>query len=464
VKSRMFVLIAAIGVGAALASNASSAPGSGTLYGTDSSSLFAIDPTTGVGTIIGPMTPRPPFGFTSLATDSMGTMYAVGGFLGNLGGVTSSLFTVDPGSGQTVAVGGLGSGGSDYAPENFLGMDFFGGRLLAAQNDDYWPGADRLVGIDPAAAAASAIGPFGNCTAGPIDPERRQCSIEGMDALAFDASGTLYGAVGFQHQWWPDWPSGALIPAGAPGLYKIDPASGASSCNTWPFPSCFFHVPIVDASGAPPAGGVASLQFACDQRLYGGTGDGRLVAIDPLTGSFAYVGSTSATGGSPLLDLAFERSSCLAPPPTEVLVDINPGSTKNRINPSSRGVVPVAILTTDSFDATTVDAGTVCFGDDDQPSQRACTEAHGKSHLEDVNGDGRPDLLLHYRIDQTGIDPGDTTACLTGSSLVGVGIEGCDSITTLPRHHPRCDRGTGEVESRHRGRPLGHHRPPCWER
>ena len=54
-----------------------------------------------------------------------------------------------------------------------------------------------------------------------------------------------------------------------------------------------------------------------------------------------------------------------------------------------------------------MDPSTVCFGDAD-PAQRECNEAHGTGHIEDVNGDGRPDLLLHYETSQTGIDPGDT--------------------------------------------------------
>ena len=38
-----------------------------------------------------------------------------------------------------------------------------------------------------------------------------------------------------------------------------------------------------------------------------------------------------------------------------VSIDIKPGSSPNRINPKSNGVIPVGILTTDAFDATTVD-------------------------------------------------------------------------------------------------------------
>ena len=112
-------------------------------------------------------------------------------------------------------------------------------------------------------------------------------------------------------------------------------------------------------------------------------------------------------------------------------IDIKPGSSTNPIKLSSGALIPVAIRTTDTFDATTVDARTVCFGDDDSPGQRDCTEAHGTGHVDDVNGDGRPDLLLHYEVGQTGVDPGDTTACLSGKTFAGTSVQGCDVITTL---------------------------------
>jgi len=52
----------------------------------------------------------------------------------------------------------------------------------------------------------------------------------------------------------------------------------------------------------------------------------------------------------------------LPPPPViEVDIDIKPGSDPNSINLKSKGVVPVAVLTTDGFDASTVDPETVGF-------------------------------------------------------------------------------------------------------
>jgi uncharacterized delta-60 repeat protein len=142
-------------------------------------------------------------------------------------------------------------------------------------------------------------------------------------------------------------------------------------------------------------------------------------------GKIVAAGSNFFTTGGDFALARYQGQGALA-----VSIDIKPGSSTNPINLSSKGV-PVAILTSDSFDATTVDPTTVCFGDDDNPVQRNCTEAHHRAHIEDVNGDGRPDALLHYEISRTGIDQGDRSACLTGTTFTGADIAGCDAIETL---------------------------------
>ncbi len=42
-------------------------------------------------------------------------------------------------------------------------------------------------------------------------------------------------------------------------------------------------------------------------------------------------------------------------------IDIKPGGDPNSINLNSRGVIPVAILSTETFDATTLDPSTIVF-------------------------------------------------------------------------------------------------------
>jgi beta-glucanase (GH16 family) len=82
-------------------------------------------------------------------------------------------------------------------------------------------------------------------------------------------------------------------------------------------------------------------------------------------------------------------------------------------------VVPVALLTTDDFDATTVDHTTVRFGD--------ATEAHANKkgvqrHEEDFDGDGDTDLVFHFRVNETGYDCDTTDTVLTGSTFSGQAV------------------------------------------
>lgn len=83
---------------------------------------------------------------------------------------------------------------------------------------------------------------------------------------------------------------------------------------------------------------------------------------------------------------------------------------------SGNGVVPVAILTTDDFDATTVDHTTVRFGD----AQETHSNRKGLTrHEEDFDGDGDIDLVFHFRVDETGYDCNTAETALTGTTFDG---------------------------------------------
>jgi len=124
------------------------------------------------------------------------------------------------------------------------------------------------------------------------------------------------------------------------------------------------------------------------------------------------------------LDVFSLESVVPQPAAVPVAIDIKPGSYPNSINPKSKGVIPVAILTTSDFDAATVDPDTVLFG----PAE--AEPVHWA--LEDVDGDGDTDMVLHFKTQETGIAPGDTSATLTGQTYDGTPIKGTDSVNVVP--------------------------------
>jgi hypothetical protein len=106
-------------------------------------------------------------------------------------------------------------------------------------------------------------------------------------------------------------------------------------------------------------------------------------------------------------------------------IDIKPGNKRSVINPRSKGGIWVAVLSeTDPespFDPSSqVDIPTVEFGPDGANAIRY--------KVKDVNKDGLGDLLLRFKIPQTGIACGDTDATLAGETFDGQSFTGTDSI------------------------------------
>ncbi len=116
-------------------------------------------------------------------------------------------------------------------------------------------------------------------------------------------------------------------------------------------------------------------------------------------------------------------------------IDIKPGSYPNSINCQNlNGIIPVAILTTEAFDATTVDHKTVRFGKIGVEAMETHIDkktGEPKRHEEDVDGDGDIDLVFHFRFGDTGIECGDEEAILTGRTFAGKEVAGSDEIRTV---------------------------------
>jgi hypothetical protein len=108
-----------------------------------------------------------------------------------------------------------------------------------------------------------------------------------------------------------------------------------------------------------------------------------------------------------------------------VNIDVQPGDSQPVVNLKSQGVVPVAILSTSTFDATKVNPLSVRFG-------RTGTEASPvHSSLQDVNGDGLLDMVLQFKTQSTGFQLGDNQAALMGKTLDGTPFRGSSAIQVI---------------------------------
>ena len=106
----------------------------------------------------------------------------------------------------------------------------------------------------------------------------------------------------------------------------------------------------------------------------------------------------------------------------EVLIDVRPGNEKNQINIKSNAIIPVAVLSTEDFDATEIDVVTVVFGPDEAPAD------HFHYFMKDVDKDGVKDAVFHFKTQLCGFSLGDTEATLKGETYDGMNFYGSDDV------------------------------------
>jgi hypothetical protein len=108
-----------------------------------------------------------------------------------------------------------------------------------------------------------------------------------------------------------------------------------------------------------------------------------------------------------------------------VVIDIKPGENPPEINTKSRGILPLAILSSMTFSVPDmVDIATLTFGATGRERSLAFCNPNG----EDVNGDGRLDLVCHFNTGDTGLKRGDRQAVLRGRTVQNGLIEGSAEV------------------------------------
>jgi N-acetylneuraminic acid mutarotase len=111
-----------------------------------------------------------------------------------------------------------------------------------------------------------------------------------------------------------------------------------------------------------------------------------------------------------------------------IAIDIKPGDPKNTINLTSGGDLQVAIFSSLTFSASTIDPTTARLA-----GAAPGTQGNGRpeSSFADVNRDGLPDLLLRFGIRNLQLSSTATEAVVKATTYSGQRIRGVDSIRVV---------------------------------
>ena len=138
--------------------------------------------------------------------------------------------------------------------------------------------------------------------------------------------------------------------------------------------------------------------------------------------------TAAPTNSSPVVVLIDGEEMSIGPGETgsAVDIDIKPGSFPNSIKLSDNGAIPVAVFSTEAFDATLIDPGTITLN-----SSTVRLRGNGfAASFEDINQDGILDLVV--QVDRGGFEStGDGIGTLEGMTYDGIYVKGSDSVRVI---------------------------------
>lgn len=181
------------------------------------------------------------------------------------------------------------------------------------------------------------------------------------------------------------------------------------------------------------AGGISLGQFGPGQNVDFGSFPGGGVSSFRVTGIAPLVDADNPAAFPIKLEFNTQTASFVmlpisGSPVISVTVDIKPGEFPNTINLGSRGTIPVAILGTPAFDPQTIDPASITVA---SAPVKLKSKGTVMSSLQDVNGDGRLDLVVHVSTEAFQLTNIDTEAVVQGMTFDGGFIRGSDSIRVV---------------------------------
>jgi hypothetical protein len=154
---------------------------------------------------------------------------------------------------------------------------------------------------------------------------------------------------------------------------------------------------------------------------------GNAIKAEPFTVNRVLFGDgTGAAGGNASIQWV---KFCQPDATRLVTVDVRPDTTINTVNLKSKGRLPVAVLSSVTFDARQIDPHSVTLNGS-TVSRRGDGDVMWS--FEDANSDGLLDLVLHFSIAELHVASTDTMLVLTGLTTTGEAVRGEDSIRVVP--------------------------------